>query len=114
LARQAPALYHREYVIAGPAQSPNFPRKEEGILPDFFEPGGNKVLKRGKFEIGATLLDPEEAGLLGCPLPAAGVRVEHLFYDFDDRPTNWGWFVAHADRLHFEAIAGLSPLSDTG
>ena len=33
--------------------------------------------------------------------------VEHLFYDFEDRPVSWGRFIGRADRLKFSTTVGV-------
>ena len=40
-------------------------------------------------------------------LPAAALLLEHIFYDFDDRPISWGWFIAGSDRLRFTTTVGI-------
>ena len=34
--------------------------------------------------------------------------LEHLFFDFDDRPESWGRFVGRADRLSFTTTVGVA------
>ena len=43
-----------------------------------------------------------------APQPMAAFCIEHLFYDFDDQPISWGWFIGRADRLRFTTRVGLS------
>ena len=51
-----------------------------------FNGSGETILKCGDLSIEATILTPEEAGLLQAPQPLAAFCLEHLFYDFDDKP----------------------------
>jgi GntR family transcriptional regulator len=34
-------------------------------------------------------------------------RLEHVFYDFENRPVSWGWFTCRADRLEFYTTVGI-------
>ncbi len=67
-------------------------------------------MKRGDLTIDATVLTKEESTLLHAAVGAAAFRLEHIFYDFCDRPVSWGWFICPGDRLHFTAAVGLSEL----
>ena len=55
----------------------------------------------------AVLLTEEEAAILQSPLPAAGLLLEHIFFDFDDKPVNWGWFVCLGNQLRLSTSVGL-------
>jgi GntR family transcriptional regulator len=57
--------------------------------------------------INATVLTGEEAALLNSEAGAAAFRLEHVFYDFEDRPVGWGWFICPGARLGFTATVGL-------
>ncbi len=62
-------------------------------LQGLFSGGDQSLLKHGELKIEATLMNDEEAGLLRQPLPAAAFLLEHVFFDFEDRPLSWGWFI---------------------
>jgi len=102
-----PALYHREYLV----YNPNLPIVEAELevtaLRRLFNGSGETILKRGDISLEATLLTDEEAQLLQATQPMAAFCFEHLFYDFDDRPISWGWFIGLADFLHFTTQVGL-------
>jgi DNA-binding GntR family transcriptional regulator len=55
----------------------------------------------------ATLLNEEEAKLLHVSQPMAAFYFDHLFYDFDDKPISWGWFIGRADLLRFTTFVGM-------
>ena len=67
----------------------------------------NKMLKHGQLTIESTLMTEEEAKLLDSSLPSAAFYLEHLFYDFNDRPISWGWFIFPSDQLHFTTFHHL-------
>jgi len=76
-------------------------------LRGLFDGGAESTLKRGDLTIDATVLTEEETQMLQSPVAAAAFRVEHIFYDFDNRPVSWGWFICPGDRLRFKTTVGL-------
>jgi DNA-binding GntR family transcriptional regulator len=105
---QEPLVFHREYLIYDPEQP--IVEAEMGItsLAGLFDGSGETVLKRGDLAIETTVLTEEESLLLGVPAGRAAFRIEHIFYDFDDRPVSWGWFIIRGDCLRFNATVGVS------
>jgi GntR family transcriptional regulator len=102
----APAFYHREYLIYDPTRPIVESEMEVTALQHLFSGSGETILKRGDLNIEATILTEEEACLLQAPQPMAAFCLEHLFYDFDDKPISWGWFIGRADRLRFTTQVG--------
>jgi GntR family transcriptional regulator len=102
-----PALYHREYLIYDPTRPIVEAELEVTALQRLFSGSGETILKRGEISLEATLLDEAEAHLLQVPQPMAAFYFEHLFYDFDDKPISWGWFIGRADLLRFTTQVGL-------
>jgi DNA-binding GntR family transcriptional regulator len=105
-----PSFYHREYLIYDPTRPIVEAEMEVTALQQLFRGGSESLLKRGEISMEATLLNEEEARLLQVPGPMAAFCFEHLFYDFDNHPVSWGWFIGRADRLRFSTQVGL--LSD--
>jgi len=103
----APAFYHREYLIYDPTRPIVEAEMEVTALRGLFDGTGSAILKRGELNIEACLLNEEEVRLLQTCLPAAALYLEHLFYDFDDRPVSWGWFICRSDYLHFTTRVGI-------
>ena len=102
-----PALYHREYLIYDPSRPIVESELEVTALQHLFSGTGKTILKRGDISMEATLLKGEEAHLLQAKEPMAAFCFEHLFYDFDDKPISWGWFIGRADFLKFTTQVGL-------
>jgi GntR family transcriptional regulator len=102
-----PVFYHRGYLVYDPARPIVEAEMDVTSLQGLFANVSNSLLKWGQLAIEATLLSAEEAELLCKPLPAAGFLLEHLFYDFDNRPLSWGWFIIPGDRLRFAATLGI-------
>jgi GntR family transcriptional regulator len=102
-----PVFYHREYLIYDPTRPIVESEMEVTALQRLFSGAGETILKRGDLSIEATILTDEEARLLCAPQPIAAFCLEHLFYDFDDKPISWGWFIGRADRLRFTTRVGV-------
>jgi DNA-binding GntR family transcriptional regulator len=108
----SPVAYHREYLVFDPERP--IIEAEMGItsLQGLFAGQGETVLKRGDLEIQTTVLTEDEAALLKSLPGSAAFRVEHTFFDFDDRPVSWGWFIVRGDCLRFRATVGVqSPVT---
>ena len=102
-----PVLLHREHLIYDPARPIIEAEMEVTALRGLFSGGGESDLKRGNLTIDATVLTEEEAALLHSKSGVPAFRLEHIFYDFDDRPVSWGYFICAGDRLHFTATIGV-------
>jgi len=102
-----PTLYHREYLVYDPTRPIVEAELEVTSLQRLFSGAGETILKHGEINLEATLLDEEEASLLQVELPRAAFCFEHLFYDFDDHPISWGWFIGRNNLLHFTTQVGL-------
>jgi GntR family transcriptional regulator len=103
-----PIFYHRAYLIYDPTRPIVEAEMDVTSLQGLFTNRSSTLLKRGGLRIEAILLNNEEADLLKKSMPAAAFYLEHLFYDFDDRPISWGWFVIPSERLHFTTHLGIN------
>jgi GntR family transcriptional regulator len=106
LSRDKPIMYHREYLVYDPSRPIVESELEVTSLRGLFEGTGNSFIKRSVLSIEATVLKDEEAQLLQAPAATAAFNLEHLFYDFEDRPVSWGWFICPAANLRFTTIVG--------
>lgn len=103
-----PAFYHREYLNYDPTRPIVEAEMEVTALRGLFDGMSSALLKRGELSIEACLLNEDEANLLQTLPPVAAFCLEHLFYDFDDQPVSWGWFICHGDYLRFTTKVGIS------
>jgi DNA-binding GntR family transcriptional regulator len=108
LQSENPILLHREHVIYDPTRPLIEAEMEVTALRGLFNGGGGSDLKWGDLTVEATVLTEEEAALLRSEAGAPAFRLEHIFYDFDDQPVSWGWFICSGDRLCFTATIGIS------
>jgi DNA-binding GntR family transcriptional regulator len=102
-----PTFYHREYLIYDPTRPIVEAELEVTALQQLFSGSAESILKNGDISIEATILTDDETRLLLAPKPLAAFCFEHLFYDFDNKPVSWGWFIGRADRLRFTTQVGL-------
>jgi GntR family transcriptional regulator len=105
---EKPIFYHRAYLIFDPTRPIVEAEMDVTSLRGLFTSAENTLLKRGKLTIEATLMNEEEATILQTPLPAAAFYLEHLFYDFENCPISWGWFIFRSDHLRFCTQVGIA------
>jgi DNA-binding GntR family transcriptional regulator len=103
-----PALYHREYLIYDPTRPIVEAELEVTSLQGLFDGAGSAILKRGELNVEVCLLNDEESRVLQLSQPTAAFYLEHLFYDFDNRPVSWGWFICRSDYLRFNTKVGIA------
>ena len=96
-----PILYHKEHLIYDPTRPIVEAELEVTSLHGLFVGTGETNLKRGVLAIEAAVLAKEEADVLNTVEMLPAFRLEHIFYDFDDRPFSWGRFVCRGDRLRW-------------
>jgi GntR family transcriptional regulator len=104
-----PIIFHREFLIYDPVRPIIETELEVTTLYGLFERSGQTAIKRGDLSLEAMVLNPEEARLLNTMPLLPAFRIEHLFYDFDEKPLSWGQFICRGDQLRFKAVVGLSP-----
>lgn len=102
-----PIFYHRAYLVYDPTRPIVEAELDVVSLQGLFANGSNTLLKHGTLNIEATLMNQEEAELLNRPMPAAAYYLEHVFYDFENKPLSWGWFIIPSDRLRFSTQIGI-------
>jgi DNA-binding GntR family transcriptional regulator len=106
LSQDKPIMYHREYLVYDPSRPVVESELEVTSLRGLFEGNGNSFIKHSVLSIEATVLKDEEAQLLQAPVGTAAFNLEHLFYDFEDCPISWGWFICPAANLRFTTMVG--------
>jgi GntR family transcriptional regulator len=107
LTADRPSFYHREYLVYDPGRPIIEAEMEVTSLQGLFNGTGSKILKRGEMSIEAAIMDEEEANVLGKPWPTPAIRLEHVFYDFAEKPVSWGWFTCSNECLRLTTSVGL-------
>jgi GntR family transcriptional regulator len=111
-----PIIFHMEQLIYDPYLPIVEAELEVTSLHGLFVGNGETILKRGDLFAEAVVLNSEEAELLNTILHQPAFRLEHIFYDFDDKPLSWGRFICRGDRFRFTASVGVpsqKPSKDT-
>jgi DNA-binding GntR family transcriptional regulator len=103
-----PVFYHSEYLVFDPTRPLVEGELATTALKDLFSGASGSDLKYGRLTLHASALTEREAAHLGEEPGTLAWVLEHLFYDFDDRPESWGRFVARADRLSFTTTVGTT------
>jgi DNA-binding GntR family transcriptional regulator len=101
-----PFIYHREYLIYDPFRPIVESEMEVTSLRGLFKGEQTTSLKRGYLTIDATITNSEESQILQLDNQNAAFQLEHIFYDFDDKPVSWGWFICPSRNLRFSASVG--------
>ncbi len=105
--QEQPISYHRAYLIYDPTRPIVEAEMDVTSLQGLLINADNDMLKRGQLTIEATLMNEEEGRILQTSLPAAAFYLEHLFYDFAEKPISWGWFIFHSNHLRFTTQIGI-------
>lgn len=101
-----PVVYHTEHLVYDPFRPIVEAELEITSLDHLFVGKGGKHLKSGKLTIRAGILSRQEADMLNTIPMQPAFWIEHVFFDYDDRPTSWGRFTVRADRLSFTTTVG--------
>ncbi len=102
-----PILYHMEHLIYNPRLPSVEAELEVTSLHGLFIGTGESNFKRGTLTIKSAVLSKNEAEILNTLPMQPAFHLEHVFYDFDDRPVSWGRFICRGDLLEFTASVGL-------
>ncbi len=103
-----PILYHKEQLTYDPVRPIVEAELEVTSLHGLFVGTGETILKRGELTINAAVLTKEEADVLNTIPMQPAFRIEHIFFDFGDRPISWGRFICRGDRLRFATTVGIN------
>ena len=100
-------FYHSEYLVFDPARP--LVEAELGVtaLHGLFSGTAAANIKYGRLTLHASTLTEAEAVYLNEQPGTLAWVLEHLFYDFANRPESWGRFIGRADRLRFSTTVGI-------
>lgn len=105
--KENPVFYHRTFLHFNPRQPFIEAEMDTPSLENFFISSDHELLKFGELKVEVTNLDDEESELLQVPCGTAAFHLEHMFYDFENRPVSWGWFIWRGDKLRFTTTVGI-------
>lgn len=72
----------------------------------FFEDGPTCFMK-GELRLLPTFFSRKEAELLDRVEGECAFKLEHIFYDFSDRPASFGWFTVSPDKMPLISRVGV-------
>ncbi len=102
-----PAFFHRGYLINDPLRPVIESELDVTDLKGIFQGSGSALIKYGDLYLELTDLTRKEIQILCLKAPAPGMILEHIFYDFNDKPVSWGWFVCASARLRLHTRVGI-------
>lgn len=102
-----PIVYHRELLVYDPMRPIIEAEMEITTLYGLFVGSNLTFLRRGELSIEAAILNQKEANLLNAMPLQSAFRLEHLFFDFDEKPISWGQFICRGDTLRFKTTVGV-------
>jgi GntR family transcriptional regulator len=102
-----PLIYHREYLIYDPKRALVETELEVTSLRGLFRGEISGDFKFGNLSIEATVINEEEAKVLKMPVGTSAFNLEHIFFDYADKPVSWGWFICRSDYLRFTTTLGI-------
>jgi len=105
-----PIIYHKEQLICDPRRPIVETEMDVTPLYGLFFKGRGTKLKMGKLSIEAAVLSGEEADVLGTTQMSPAFRIEHIFYDLDNKPISWGRFICRGDSIRFTTTIGINTL----
>jgi len=107
LKNDEPFLCHDAHLIYDPTRPIVEAEMDLTSLHGLFSGTGETDIKKGLLLIRSTLLSAEEAALLRVAPSTPAFRLEHTFFDFNDRPVSFGYFICPSERLSFSAKVGI-------
>ena len=105
-----PIIYHKEQLICDPRRPIIETEMDVTPLYGLFFKGRGAKLKMGRLSIEAAVLSGEEADVLGATQMSPAFRIEHIFYDINNKPTSWGRFICRGDSIRFTTTVGIDTI----
>ncbi|MFH1138957.1 MAG: GntR family transcriptional regulator [Pseudomonadota bacterium] len=102
-----PLLHHQQYLIYDPSLPIVESEMDVTSLGGLLSGSGETSFKKGLLSIGVTSLGAREAAYLRGEPGSPAFRLEHTFFDFNDRRVSWGWFTFRGDRFNISTRVGL-------
>lgn len=102
-----PLLYQRECLIYDPARPVVESELEVTSLRGLLKGDRSSDFKFGEISIETTVINSEESDVLKAKQGDAAFNLEHIFYDYREKPVNWGWLICRGDRLKLTSTLGI-------
>lgn len=107
LHQNQPFTIHVSYTSFDPASPTVEAMLDTVVLTGLIFQEGYSNFKKGELRLSPTSLGQREARLLEMTPGLSVFRLEHLFYDFDDKPAAFGWFIISHEKMPLVSRVGV-------
>ena len=107
LHKNTPFTLHLSYTNFDPKSPTVESMLDTVVLTELIFQEGYSNFKRGVLHLLPTRLSEREAGLLELAKESTAFKLEHLFYDFDNRPAAYGWFIVSHEKMPIVSRIGI-------
>jgi DNA-binding GntR family transcriptional regulator len=107
LHRNEPFILHLSFSNFDPESPTVESMLDTVVLTELILQEGYSNFKRGVLHLLPTRLGEREAGLLKMEKDATAFKLEHLFYDFDNKPAAFGWYIVSHEKVPMVSKIGI-------
>ncbi len=107
LHKNEPFLLHLSFSYFDPEAPTVESMLDTVVLTELVLQEGHSNFKRGVLHLFPSRLNKREAGLLNVEKDATAFKLEHLFYDFDDKPAAFGWYIVSHEKVPMISKIGI-------
>ncbi len=107
LHKNEPFTLHLSYSNFDPKSPTVESMLDTVVLTELIFQEGYSNIKRGVLHLLPTRLSKREAELLQLEQGATAFKLEHLYYDFDNKPAAYGWFIVGHEKLPIVSRIGI-------
>lgn len=107
LHKDEPFTLHVSYTSFDPRSPSVEAMLDTVVLTGLIFQEGYSNFKRGLLRLLPTQLDSREARLLDLNEGDSAFKLEHLFFDFEDKPAAFGWFLVSSEKMPLVSKVGV-------
>ena len=107
LHQNEPFALHVSYTNFDPTSPTVESMLDTVVLTELVYQEGYANFKRGVLHLVPSQLGEREAGLLNLEEGKSVFKLEHLFYDFDNKPAAFGWFMVSHEKMPLVSKIGI-------
>jgi GntR family transcriptional regulator len=107
LHKNAPFTLHISHTNFDPKSPTVESMLDTVVLTELIFQEGYSNFKRGLLQLLPTRISEREADLLKLARESTAFKLEHLFYDFDNRPAAYGWFILSHEKMPIVSRIGI-------
>jgi len=107
LHRNEPFTLHVSYTSFDPTSPTVEAMLDTMVLTGLIFQDGYSNFKRGDLRLFPSQLNERDAGLLKLEPGQSVFKLEHLFYDFENKPAAYGWFIVSHEKMPMISRIGI-------